>query len=63
MPSIKFFKTPFLRLWGIPVILGLITCIGLISALLGDGFWDVLSSILLGLLVVTMLYCLKRERN
>ena len=29
--------------WTIPILLGLLTAIGLTSALLGDGIWDVVS--------------------
>jgi hypothetical protein len=35
-------------LWGAPVALGILTVIGLLSALLGDGIWDTLSAITLG---------------
>ncbi|GGC62836.1 hypothetical protein [Undibacterium terreum] len=38
----------FLRLWGWPIALGILTVIGLISALLGDGAWDYLSALTLG---------------
>ncbi|CDG83233.1 hypothetical protein [Janthinobacterium agaricidamnosum] len=41
-------KSPLLSLWGWPVVLGLLTCIGLISALLGDDWWDALSALTLG---------------
>jgi len=32
-----------LRTWVIPLCLSLLTAVGLISALLGDGLWNVLS--------------------
>jgi hypothetical protein len=35
-------------LWAAPVALGVLTVIGLLSALLGDGIWDALSAITLG---------------
>jgi membrane protein DedA with SNARE-associated domain len=41
-------KTTFLRLWGAAIAVGLLTLIGLVSALIGDGPWDVLSAITLG---------------
>lgn len=40
---------PFLKLWGMPILLGLLTTIGLLSALLGDGIWDLLSACALGI--------------
>jgi hypothetical protein len=40
-------KSPFLRLWGAPIVLAVLTCIGLLSALLGDGVWDAVSAVTL----------------
>lgn len=31
------------QIWGAPIALGLITIVGLLSALLGDGIWDLVS--------------------
>lgn len=42
----------FRRLWGVPILLGVISAIGLIAALVEDGFGDMLSWLTLGLLVV-----------
>jgi len=36
------------KMWGAPVMLGISTCVGLLSALLGDGLWDAVSAITLG---------------
>lgn len=47
-------KSAFLRLWGMPILLGILSGIGLISALVADGVGDVLSWLTLGLLVVLM---------
>jgi len=41
-------NSPFLKLWGAPILLGVLTLIGLVSALLGDGIWDTLSACALG---------------
>jgi len=38
-----------LRLWGWPVALAVLSAVGLLSALLGDGAWDALSWAALGL--------------
>jgi hypothetical protein len=43
---------PFMKLWGIPILLGVLTIIGLASALLGDGIWDIVSAFALGAPVV-----------
>lgn len=42
----------FLRLWGVPVLLGVLTTIGLVAALLGDGMWDAVSGVALSLPVL-----------
>ena len=41
-------RTP-LQVWGAPIVLGILTTIGLISALLGDGIWDAVSAVALGI--------------
>jgi hypothetical protein len=54
-------KAPFIRLWGWPVLLGVLTLIGLISALLGDGWWDAVSALTLGIpVVVAVWFSLRR---
>ncbi len=45
-----------LRLWGPPLLVGFISLLGLVCALTGDGFWDTLSWISLGVPVVLMGY-------
>jgi hypothetical protein len=46
---------PFMRMWGAPIALAVLTLIGLISALVGDGVWDHVSALALG---VPVLLCL-----
>ena len=41
-----------LKLWGAPVLLAVLTTVGLLSALLGDGRWNALSAMALGTPVV-----------
>lgn len=41
-------KGRFMALWGMPILLGVLTLIGLVSALLGDGIWDLVSGLALG---------------
>ena len=48
-------NSPFLRLWGMPILLGLLTIVGLVSALLGDGIWDIVSACALGAPVLAAL--------
>jgi hypothetical protein len=40
-------RTPS-QIWGAPILLGVLTTIGLIAALLGDGVWDFVSALTLG---------------
>lgn len=45
-----------LAVWRMPVMLAVSSIFGLISALLGDGFWDVLSWVSLGWPVAIMIW-------
>jgi hypothetical protein len=45
-------KTSFGRMWGAVIIIGIFTAVGLLSALLGDGIWDMASAVTLGVPVV-----------
>lgn len=38
-----------MKIWGMPILLGILSMIGLISALLEDGIWDALSWLTLGI--------------
>jgi hypothetical protein len=50
--------------WTAPVLLGMLTIIGLISALVGDGAWDALSALALGIVVlVGAWYSLRRPKK
>jgi len=50
-----------MQIWGAPVVLAILTTIGLISALLGDGIWDALSAVTLGIpCLAGAWYCLRR---
>jgi len=51
----------FLKLWGMPIVLGVLTVVGLVSALLGDGIWDTVSAFALAVpLAVGVWYGLRR---
>lgn len=49
-------QLPAHQIWAMPILLGVSSAIGLSAALLGDGIWDVLSWISLG---VPVLLCLR----
>jgi hypothetical protein len=35
--------TAFRALWGMPILLGVLTAVGLVAGLLGDGWWDLVA--------------------
>jgi len=45
--------TAFRALWGMPILLGVLTAVGLGAGLLGDGWWDLVSVVGLGVPVLT----------
>ena len=47
----------FRKQWAVPCILAILTVIGLISALVGDGPWDALSWLLLTAPVAAAVWC------
>jgi hypothetical protein len=49
-------------MWGMPILLGCLTAVGLVSALLGDGVWDAVSALALGAPVVTGAWLALRRR-
>lgn len=50
----------FRRLWLWPVVIGLASLVGLLSALVGDGVWDALSWVTLGIPVVIAVVAWRR---
>jgi len=54
----------FLKVWGYPILIGFLSIFGLLSALIGDDMWDVLSWFALGVPVVLMgWFMLYKRRN
>ena len=51
-------------IWTAPIVLGVLTIVGLISALVGDGVWDALSALTLGaVMAVGGWYGLRRPKK
>jgi hypothetical protein len=46
------------QIWGMPVLLGLLTALGVVSALVGDGLWDAFSWLALATPMVCLLWVL-----
>jgi membrane protein implicated in regulation of membrane protease activity len=42
------------QIWLAPVVLGIVTIVGLLSALLGDGMWDMVSVVALAIPVLVI---------
>jgi hypothetical protein len=53
----------FLRLWGAPLLLAVLSLAGLLIGLLGDGVWDWLSAALLAVPVVVGAWFGLRRRH
>ncbi len=53
-PRLPMMSPAFRRLWGWPIVLGLLSASGLLSALVSDGWGDVWSWVGLGVPVVLM---------
>jgi hypothetical protein len=51
------------QIFAVPLLLGVLTTVGLIAALVGDGLWDGLSWLTLGVPVAVCVYCLARGRS
>ena len=37
-----------IQIWAMPILLAVLTVVGLVAALLGDGVWDLVSAVTLG---------------
>ena len=52
------------QIWAMPLLLAVLTVIGLVAALFGDGVWDLVSSVTLGAPVaVGAWFALRRQRT
>jgi O-antigen/teichoic acid export membrane protein len=51
-------------IWTAPIVLGALTIVGLVSALVGDGAWDALSALALGIVALVGAWCgLRRPKK
>ena len=52
------------QIWSAPIVLGIVITVGLVSALLADGVWDVISWVALAVpLIVVLRYSTFRKRS
>lgn len=53
-----------MQIWGAPIALAILTAIGLVAALLGDGVWDAVSAVTLGVPALACIwYAFRRRRG
>jgi hypothetical protein len=50
------------RIFRVPLVLALVTAFGLLSALLGDDLWDMLSWLTMGVPLAVIGHCWMRKR-
>ncbi len=48
------------QIWAVPMVLGIVSAIGLVSALVGDGIWDALSWVALAAPIAAVLWSAAR---
>ena len=63
MPASGKISRPLRVVFAVPALLALVTVIGLVSALLGDGIWDLASWVLLAIPVAFTIWFMKLRRS
>jgi len=53
----------WLKIWAMPWLIGVLTALGLTLALLGEGFWDILSSLLFIFIFGLTLYAIIKNNK
>ena len=56
-------KRSFLQIWGWPMAIAVSTLAGLIAGLVGDGAWDLLAAVALGVPAVACVWLGTRRRR
>jgi len=51
------------QIFGIPLLTALLSAIGLVSALVGDGIWDSVSWVMLLFPILLCVYCLRQAQK
>lgn len=54
---------PLSRIFAIPLVLGLVSGIGLVAALVGDDLWDAIGWLGLGIPLAVTVWCLWRPKQ
>jgi hypothetical protein len=61
--TVRSRRQTFGQIFAAPMVIGVLSVIGLISALVGDGIWDAVSWLALGVPVALCAYFTLRSRN
>jgi len=56
-------QSTFWKIWTTPILIGVFSLVGLVAALTGDGLWDLVSWLTLGLPVVMTVWFLGKMRK
>jgi hypothetical protein len=56
-------RSQFWTIYGAPTILAAVTCVGLLSGILGDGVWDTISWVGLGIPIAVLAWFVFRPRE
>lgn len=56
-------KPSFMQMWGAPLAIAIMTLIGLVAGLVGDGGWDLLAALALGVPVLLAAWLGLRRRK
>jgi len=56
-------RRPFLQMWGWPLVIAASTLAGLVAGLVGDGGWDVLAAVALGVPVLAAVWLSIKRRK
>jgi len=62
MAATRSTSRPLRVVFAVPVLLAVLTAVGLVSALVGDGIWDFASWMLLGIPVALALWFMRGRR-
>lgn len=56
-------QSTFWKVWATPLVIGVLSLVGLLAALTGDGVWDLVSWVTLGLPVLVTFWFLGRMKK
>lgn len=61
MSALRRSQSSLRRLWGAPIVLGVLGLVGLVAALIGDGIMDAVSYLLLAVPLAVIVWAIARR--